>query len=74
MSKREYFHESFEMLERRGHRRHGDDRRERENERLGGVKIKVPSFKGRNDVEAYLEWELKIKQIFHVIIIVRRKK
>src|SRR3954471_13138901 len=33
-------------------------------ERLRGIKIKVPTFQGKNDPEAYLEWETKIKQIF----------
>ncbi len=31
---------------------------------LGGIKIKVPSFQGRNDPEAYLVWEMKVDQIF----------
>lgn len=28
------------------------------------MKIKVPKFQGKNDPEAYLEWEMKIEQIF----------
>lgn len=45
-------------------RRREHHRRGRENERIEGVKVKVPSFHGRDDVEAYLEWEMKIEQIF----------
>ncbi|KAF1881768.1 hypothetical protein Lal_00049289, partial [Lupinus albus] len=33
-------------------------------ERLEGVKVKIPSFVGLNNPEAYLEWELKMDQIF----------
>ena len=46
--------------ERRRRRR---DERPRE-DRLRGIKIKVPSFMGANDPEAYLEWETKMEQIF----------
>lgn len=28
------------------------------------MNIKIPSFQGRNDLEPYLEWEMKIEQIF----------
>ncbi|KAL0434170.1 UNVERIFIED_CONTAM: hypothetical protein Slati_2751300 [Sesamum latifolium] len=31
---------------------------------LGGVKVTIPSFKGKSDPEAYLEWELRVEQIF----------
>lgn len=31
---------------------------------LGGIKVKIPSFQGKNDPEAYLEWELQVEQIF----------
>src|SRR5215471_4489466 len=56
--------------ERNGNRRGPERRRRRENEgepredRIEGVKINIPSFKGRSDPEAYLEWELKIEQVF----------
>jgi len=36
----------------------------REDNRQSGIKIKVPSFIGKSDHEAYLEWEMKIEQIF----------
>jgi hypothetical protein len=31
---------------------------------LWSIKIKIPSFQGRNDPEAYLEWEKKIESTF----------
>lgn len=44
--------------ERKCRRRQGGDN-------LRGVKIKVPSFVGKSDPEAYLEWETKLEQIFN---------
>ena len=32
--------------------------------RIEGVKFQIPSFKGKSDPEAYLEWELKIEHVF----------
>ena len=32
---------------------------------LTNIKLKIPSFQGRNDSEAYLEWEKKMESIFH---------
>lgn len=56
---RNYDEESERENDRRGrhHRRDRDDR-------LEGVKVKVPKFQGKNDPEAYLEWEMKVEQIF----------
>jgi hypothetical protein len=31
---------------------------------LGSIKMKIPSFKGRIDLEVYLEWEKKIDLVF----------
>ena len=31
---------------------------------IEGVKLSIPPFKGKSDLEAYLEWELKIEHIF----------
>ena len=31
---------------------------------IGSIKMKIPSFQGRNDAEAYLEWERKVDMIF----------
>ena len=32
---------------------------------LGSIKIKIPTFQGKNDPEAYLKWEKKIELIFN---------
>ena len=47
--------------ERRNHRRYGGRQRE---EKIEGVKVKIPTFKGTCDPEVYLEWEMKVKQVF----------
>lgn len=31
---------------------------------LGGMKLKIPTFYGKNDPDAYLEWEKKIELVF----------
>ncbi|KAK9177819.1 hypothetical protein WN943_027008 [Citrus x changshan-huyou] len=31
---------------------------------LGSIKLKIPSFQGKNDPEAYLEWEKKVELVF----------
>jgi hypothetical protein len=31
---------------------------------LGNIKMKIPSFQGRTDLEVYLEWEKKIDLVF----------
>ncbi|XP_027357484.1 uncharacterized protein LOC113866886 [Abrus precatorius] len=61
-------HERLDQLENRGYdeeerRRRGNDGAPRQN-RIDGVKISIPPFKGRSDPEAYLEWEIKIEHIF----------
>ncbi|XP_019432676.1 PREDICTED: uncharacterized protein LOC109339658 [Lupinus angustifolius] len=38
--------------------------RRREDNKVEGIKVKVPTFINKNDPEAYLEWELKIEQVF----------
>ena len=48
------------------HGRYREDRirgNRRDND-LGGIKIKIPSFQGRNDPEAFLEWQTKIEMVF----------
>jgi len=32
---------------------------------LDAIKLKIPSFQGKNDPEAYLEWEKKVDWIFY---------
>ncbi|XP_074570603.1 uncharacterized protein LOC141827283 [Curcuma longa] len=54
-----------ERRRREGGRRHERGGRDyRHEDDLRGVKVKVPSFQGRNDPDTYLEWEMKIEQIF----------
>jgi hypothetical protein len=53
----------------RGERRGRDFRtgprwRDRTDRNLGNIKMKIPSFQGKNDPEAYLEWEKKVELIF----------
>ena len=38
--------------------------RNREDNNFGGIKIKIPSFQGRSDPEAYLKWEKKMEFVF----------
>ena len=38
--------------------------RNREDNNLGGIKMKIPSFQGRSDPKAYLEWEKKMEFVF----------
>jgi hypothetical protein len=38
--------------------------RNRQDNNLGGIKMKIPSFQGRFDPEAYLEWEKKMEFVF----------
>lgn len=46
-----------------GNREARMDRPRRDND-LGGIKVKIPSFQGKNDPEAYLEWEKRMETIF----------
>ena len=50
----------------RGRFGRGDVRmaRPRRDNDLGNIKIKIPSFQGKNDPEAYLEWETKMDMVF----------
>ncbi|KAH9668396.1 hypothetical protein KPL70_021399 [Citrus sinensis] len=42
-----------------------DNRRARRIDRdLGSIKLKIPSFQGKNYLEAYLEWEKKVELVF----------
>ena len=38
--------------------------RNREDNNLGSIKMKILSFQGKNDLETYLEWEKKIELAF----------
>ena len=39
--------------------------RNREDNNLGSIKMKIPSFQGNNDTETYLEWERKMELVFY---------
>ena len=39
-------------------------RNDRADNGLGGLKLKIPSFDGKNDPDAFLEWEIKIELVF----------
>jgi len=41
----------------------GPNRMEGQN-RIEGVKLNVPHFKGMSDPDAYLDWEMKIQHVF----------
>ncbi|XP_027912354.1 uncharacterized protein LOC114171680 [Vigna unguiculata] len=71
-------HERIDRLEndgvtRRGVRRqearvvrYDEERRDREqwSNPLQGIKLNIPSFAGKNDPESYLNWELKMENVF----------
>ncbi|KAL4651966.1 hypothetical protein ACB092_01G198800 [Castanea dentata] len=46
-----------------GNRKARMGRPRRDND-LGNIKIKIPSFQGKNDPEVYLEWETKMEMVF----------
>ena len=51
-------HATVDMRER-------DNRRARRIDRdLGSIKLKIPSFQGKNDPEVYLEWKKKVELVF----------
>ena len=33
---------------------------------LGSIKLKIPAFKGKTDLESYLDWEEKMEMIFDI--------
>ena len=37
---------------------------ERVDNNLGSIKVKIPTFQGKTDPEAYLEWEKRIELVF----------
>ena len=50
-----------------GDRRYGGRHRETRNQEdnnLRNIKMKIPSFQGKNDPEAYFEWERKVELVF----------
>ena len=68
---------------RGNHRRNGrakDDRDREDKTRadrdrdMGGIKMKVPSFQGKSDPEAYFEWETKTQFVFECQSYTENKK
>ena len=49
--------------DRRYEGRHREARNQEDNN-LRNIKMKIPSFQGKNDPEAYLEWERKVELVF----------
>jgi hypothetical protein len=41
---------------------------------LGSIKLKIPTFKGKTDLEAYLDWEKKVEMIFDIHRYSKEKK
>lgn len=41
---------------------------------LGSIKLKVPQFQGKNNPEAYLEWEKKVELLFDCYEYSKRRK
>ena len=37
----------------------------KEDNNLGIIKMKIPSFQGKNDPKAYLEWEKNVELVFY---------
>lgn len=48
----------------RNHRR-AREGRAKPRDNLGGLKLRIPPFHGKNDPDAYLEWEKKIELVFN---------
>ena len=55
-------------------RRYGGRLRNREDNNLGSIKMKIPSFQGKNDPEVYLEWERKVEMVFIITIIMKIRR
>ena len=49
---------------RRGQRNRGNRNQRRMDDDLRNIKLSIPSFQGKSDPEAYLEWEKKIELVF----------
>ena len=38
---------------------------DREDRNLSNIRVSIPSFQGKNDPEAYFDWEKKVELIFY---------
>ncbi|CAN8319023.1 unnamed protein product [Cochlearia groenlandica] len=59
-----YSHSDRSRRSRRPERRDRDDPRDPERQQLKQIKAKFPLFHGKNDSEAYLDWERKMESSF----------
>ena len=59
-----------------GHRdrRRGGPERHRDEDGLGKVKVSIPPFSGKENADAYFEWETKVDQIFDLYYYPAEKK
>ena len=62
----DYLEEEFDRMSVGSHRIYGRDReaRNRVDNNLGSIKMKIPAFQGNSDPEAYIEWEKKMELVF----------
>ncbi|KAJ0963098.1 hypothetical protein J5N97_028220 [Dioscorea zingiberensis] len=60
------FDEDFDRMSTGSPRRYGRDRdaRNRVDNNLGSIKMRIPAFQGKSEPEAYLEWEKKMELVF----------
>ena len=60
------FEEEFDRMSVGSHRRYDRDReaRNRVDNNLGSIKMKIPASQGKSDPDAYLEWEKKMELVF----------
>jgi len=60
----------MEQTQQENHENREEDRRRKENEveqremEFDGIRLNIPTFKGKSDPEAYLNWEIKIEHVF----------
>jgi len=76
----EKLYDRIEQHENQGNDNSGGRRRRRRNnegdpreDKIEGVKLNIPPFRGKSDPEAYLEWEMKLNNYLHVIATQRIK-
>ncbi|PON49363.1 hypothetical protein PanWU01x14_230430 [Parasponia andersonii] len=63
---REDVEKEYDRMSVGSHMRYGRDKeaRNRVDNNLGNIKMRIPAFQGKSDPEAYLEWEKKIELVF----------
>ena len=64
LSDHESENSSIQSVRQQGQRNRRQRGREHEDDSLKNIKLAIPSFQGKNDPEAYLEWEKKIELVF----------